>query len=64
VEHLDVIEHVLSGLITSGMGSATNSVALASPEETLSHRVVATIAAPAHAARDLLAALPQLQLAA
>ena len=49
VEHLNVFEHVLSGIVPSGVGFPSDPLTFQQLEETLGDSVVMTIAATAHA---------------
>ena len=48
VEHLDVVEHVLSGIGPGPVGPAPYPLALEQIKETLGHGIVVAIPAPAH----------------
>jgi len=48
VEHLDVVEHALSGIGPCFIGPAPYPFALEQVEEALRDRVVMTVPAPAH----------------
>ena len=48
VEHLDVIEHVLSGFLACFVGTAADALSLERREEALGNRVVVAVAASAH----------------
>jgi hypothetical protein len=48
VEHLGVVEHILSGIGPGFIGPAPYPFALEQVEEALRDRVVVTVAAPAH----------------
>lgn len=48
VEHLDVIEHILTGFYAGSVCPASDPFALEQVEEALRDRVVMAVAAPAH----------------
>jgi len=48
VEHLDVIEHVLSGLVTRFVSAPPDALTLEEVEEALGHGVIVAVAPPAH----------------
>lgn len=54
VEHLDVVEDIGLGIGSRGVGLAAHALALEQLEEALDHRVVVAVAAPAHAADQLV----------
>lgn len=54
VEHLDVVEDIGSRLVAGGVDLTTNAFALDQLEKALGHRVVVAVAAPAHAADQLV----------
>jgi hypothetical protein len=56
VEHLDVIEDVGSGSIAGRVDLATDSLSLEKLEEALGDGVVVTVAAPTHAAHEVVIA--------
>lgn len=49
VEHLDVVEDILPGVVPSCIGLALDTLALQKLEEAFSDRIVVTVSAPAHA---------------
>jgi hypothetical protein len=57
VKYFDVIEHIPSGFLTIYIGFSMDTLVLEELEETLSHRVIMTIAASAHT--GLKPVLPQ-----
>ena len=54
VKHFNVIEHILPGFLAIRIGSTSDPLAFEELEETLRHRVIMTIAAPAHAGLELV----------
>ncbi len=53
-EHLDVMEDILSRVVTGGVDPATYALGLEQLEDALGHRVVMAVAAPAHAAHQVM----------
>ena len=62
VEHLDVVEDIGSCVVAGRIGLAANALALEQLEEAFGHRVVVAVAAPAHAADQLVIAQEGLPL--
>ena len=56
VEHFDVAEDVRAGVAACGADLPTDTLALEQLEEALGHRVVVAVAAPAHAADQVVVA--------
>ena len=48
VEHLDVVEHILSGVGSCLVGSASYSLSLEQVEEALGNGIVVTVPVPAY----------------
>ena len=48
VEHLDLVEHILPGLISGFVGPAPYPFAFEQVEEAFCHGIVVTVPAPAH----------------
>jgi hypothetical protein len=49
VEHLDVVEDILSGFVAGCISFAANAFPFQQLEKALSHGIIMTVAAPAHA---------------
>ena len=56
VEHLDVVEDIGPCVVASPIGLAANAFTFEQLEETLSHSVVVTVAATAHAGYEVVIA--------
>jgi hypothetical protein len=54
VEHLDVVEDVSASVVARGIDLAADALALEQLEEALGHGVVVAVAAPAHAADQVV----------
>ncbi len=54
VEHLDIIEDVLSCVVSGFVGSASDAFALQEVEEALGDRVVVTVSPAAHAVFEIV----------
>lgn len=64
VEHFDVVEDVGAGVVAGRVDLSTDSLALEQLEEALGHGVVVAVAAPAHAADQVVVAQEGLPLMA
>src|SRR5690606_977145 len=54
VEHLDVVEHILSGFTPRSIGPASDAFALEQVEEALSHGIIVAVSAPAHGVNQIV----------
>jgi hypothetical protein len=64
VEHLDVVKDVGPGLVARRVNLAADPLAFEQLEEALGHGVVMAIAAPAHAAGQVVISQPSARLEA
>ena len=54
IEHLDVVEDIDAGIAACGVDLLADALALEQLEEALGHGVVVAVAAPAHAADEVV----------